>query len=93
MGYFGERKAAWVAKQDRIYKRTVKFVGISQENLAIVTGGYLLVGFAIGISVLFTQLFIVNHPLIFVGLMMGVLVGVVLAVNFVVERRMKKDGV
>ncbi len=90
--YFKEKKVAWAAKQERIYDRTMRFMDISQENLAIVTGGYLLVGFVIGFSVLFTQpLF--HNPLIFVGLMIGVLIGAILAVNFVIERKMKKAGV
>jgi hypothetical protein len=93
MGYFAEKKVEWAAKQERVYSRTMKFASMSQGNLAIVTGGYLFVGFVIGFSVLFTQPFIVDHPLIFVGLMVGVLVGAILAVNFVIERAMKKAGV
>ena len=84
---------AWAARDERRYDRAVKFMSMSQENFAIVTGGYLLIGFAIGVAAPILFPLADAHPLLFVGSMMAVLIGSFLGVNFVIERKMRKAGV
>lgn len=71
----------------------MRFMGLSQENFAIVTGGYLLIGFAIGVAALISFPLANTHPLLFLGGMMAVLIGSILFVNLIIERAMKKAGV
>lgn len=91
--YFREKKVAWETKQERQYRRTMRYMGLSQENYAIVTSSFLFIGFAIGVAALILFPLANTHPLLFLGGMMAVLMGSILFVNLVIERKMKKVGV